>query len=266
MFLRAKHSGRRIYLQLVKNEWRDGKTQQRVLATLGRLDKLLESGDLGSLLRSGTKFTSSSINYTAQEGTVLTSHQVSRLLQVSPSTVVSWTNSGRLQSFRTPGGHRRVRLADLRDFLVQSKLPVPPELQGAAPAAASSRVFVVDDDPLVIRAIQRSLAPYQDRGVEVEGCTDGVEALVLIGALQPDLVLLDIHMEGIDGFEICRRLNRLERPTRFAVVAITAFPSAEDRSRMLNYGALDYWVKPIQPEAVLKLLGVQEEGMGQVVA
>jgi two-component system, OmpR family, response regulator len=263
MFIRAKQVGSRTYLQLVRNEWCGGKTQQTVVATLGRLDKMLESGELLSILRSGTKFVSSSINYIDRDRELLSTHRISRLLEVSPNTVIGWTDSGRLRSVRTSGGHRRVRPTDLRDFLVQSRLPLPPELQGGDGAR---RVFVVDDDALTIRAIQRSLAPYRDRGVEVDGCTDGVEALVLIGAEQPDLVLLDIHMEGIDGFEICRRLNRLERPARFPVVAITAFPSAEDRSRMLNYGALDYWVKPIDPEAVLRVLKVQEEVAGQGVA
>lgn len=264
MFFRAKQVGNRKYLQLVKNEWREGRSQQTVLATLGRLDKLIESGELLSILRSGTRFASSSINYVELGDEPLSTHRISRLLQVSTQTVISWTDSGRLRSLRTQGGHRRVRPTDLRDFLEQSKLPVPPQLQSGSDDG-KSLVFVVDDDPLTIRAIQRALAPYSDR-VLVDGCTDGVESLVLIGAAQPDLVLLDIHMEGIDGFEICRRLNRLERAARFPVVAITAFPSAEDRSRMLNYGALDYWVKPIEAHAVLRVLQVQEEVAGQGVA
>ena len=260
MFIRAKQAGGRTYLQLVRNEWRDGKTQQRVLATLGRLDKLLESGQLDTVIRSGTRFTTSNINYAEpQETSLLSSHQVSKLLQVSPSTVVSWTNSGRLPAFRTPGGHRRVRLSDLRRFLTENHLPLPPELQGG-PAAAKHRVFVVDDEPIVIRTIQRSLA--SQGSVEVDGCSDGVEALVRIGAWQPDLVLLDVHMEGIDGFEVCRRLHRLQELSTLAIVAITAFPSEEDRTRILNYGALDYWVKPIPAEDVLKVLEVGGEKQG----
>lgn len=251
MFFRAKQAGGRTYLQLVKNEWRDGKTRQQVIATLGRLDKLLESGMFGSLLRSGTRFNISSISCdgAASEDDTLSTHQVGKLVRVSPSTVVSWTNSGRLRAYRTPGGHRRVRLGDLQRFLAENNLPVPAALQ-PAPAATASRVFVVDDEPLVIRTIQRSLGGYP--GIEVDGCTDGIEALVRIGALQPDLVLLDVYMEGIDGFEVCRRLHRLQPP--LTIVAITAFPSDEDRSRILNYGALEYWVKPVRPEEVVRLL------------
>jgi excisionase family DNA binding protein len=261
MFFRAKQAGGRTYLQLVRNEWRDGKTRQQVIATLGRLDKLRESGELLKLLRSGTRFNINSINCEAggAEEETLSTHQVGKLVRVSPSTVVSWTNSGKLRAFRTPGGHRRVRLVDLQRFLAENNLPVPAALQ-PAPGATRSRVFVVDDEPLVIRTIQRSLASYP--GVEVEGCTDGVEALVQIGALRPDLVLLDVYMEGIDGFEVCRRLHRLPPP--LAIVAMTAFPSEEDRSRILNYGALEYWVKPVRPEEVVRLL--QEAGEKECLA
>ncbi len=56
MFFRQKKSGNRVYLQVVDNRWEAGRTQQRVIATLGRLDQLQRSGQLEALLRSGAKF------------------------------------------------------------------------------------------------------------------------------------------------------------------------------------------------------------------
>ena len=56
MFFRQKKSGSRVYLQVVENRWEDGRSKQRVIATLGRLDDLQDSGQLEGLLRSGAKF------------------------------------------------------------------------------------------------------------------------------------------------------------------------------------------------------------------
>ena len=56
MFFRQKKSGKRVYLQIVENRWEDGRSKQRVIATLGRLDQLQQTGQLEGLLRSGAKF------------------------------------------------------------------------------------------------------------------------------------------------------------------------------------------------------------------
>lgn len=256
MFFRRKQSGSQTYLQLVESNWKSGKSTQRVIATVGRLDKIVESGELESLVQSASKFCKNSINYYSfmNDGLCLTSHQVGRLLQVSPSTVVGWINQGKLEAFRTPGGHRRIQVGDLRRFLTSNRIPVPAEL-GRTPEVR--RVFVVDDDPLVIKAVRRALEPHVRAGqVEVDGCEDGIKALVRIGALQPDLVLLDIYMEGLDGFEVCRRLKQIPDVDGLRIVAMSAQPSEEDRRRILDRGAIDYWPKPVRAE---QIMGVLEE-------
>jgi excisionase family DNA binding protein len=258
MFFRRKRSGNRTYLQLVENQWKGGRSQQRVIATVGRLDKIVESGELESLIQSASKFCKSSNSYFSfKEEACLSSHQVGRLLQVSPSTVVGWINQGKLEAFRTPGGHRRVKVGDLRRFLIDNEMPLPPEL-GARPARR--RVFVVDDDPMVFKVIARGISQLDDT-VAVDGCEDGIKALVLIGAQQPDLVLLDIYMEGLDGFDVCRRLRQIPDLQGLKIVAITAHPSPEARARILDHGALDYWTKPVNPEWILALLDEEKRAV-----
>lgn len=205
------------------------------------------------MLRSASRIYKNSNNYFSSMGDdmLLSSHQVSRLLQVSPSTVVAWINQGKLEASRTPGGHRRVKVGDLRRFLVASGMDLPPGLAAPEPAR---RVFVVDDDPMVLRAIRRAVAQLGDSSIEVDGCEDGIRALVLIGAIQPDLVLLDIYMQGVDGFEVCRRLRQVPHLEKLKVVAITAYPSEEARARILDHGACDYWVKPVTGEQIAALL------------
>ena len=65
MFFRQKMSGNRVYLQIVENRWEQGRSKQRVIATLGRLDRLTESGQLDTLLQSGAKFSESILVLTA---------------------------------------------------------------------------------------------------------------------------------------------------------------------------------------------------------
>lgn len=67
MFFRQKRSGKHLYLQIVENRWEDGRSKQRVIATLGRLDELREKGRLDGLLRSGAKFSQAALLLTAQE-------------------------------------------------------------------------------------------------------------------------------------------------------------------------------------------------------
>ncbi len=66
MFFRQKTSGNRVYLQIVENRWKDGRSKQRVVATLGRLDRLRENGQLEGLLRSGARFCESALLLAAE--------------------------------------------------------------------------------------------------------------------------------------------------------------------------------------------------------
>src|SRR5688572_11999832 len=103
-----------------------------------------------------------------------TTHDISRLLQVDPSTVSKWIDKGLLLAFRTPGGHRRVRSGDLRSFLISHEMPVPDEL-GAGPV----RIVIVDDEKPVLDGLKRALKPYAAQ-VEVVTTTSGVEAILLV--------------------------------------------------------------------------------------
>src|SRR5437773_3543518 len=88
---------------------------------------------------------------------LLTSHQVGALLQVNPSSVKKWVNEGRIAAFRTPGGHRRIRVADLVEFLDVHKMPIPRALE----SVSKRRLLIVDDDVMHLRALERRLKPWR---------------------------------------------------------------------------------------------------------
>lgn len=113
-------------------------------------------------------------------------------------------------------------------------------------------VLVVDDDPTVTEIV----AAYLDRaGFAPLVAADGPQALVLDTANDPDLIVLDLMIPGIDGLEVCQRV-RARRP-RVPIVMVTARGEEHDRIAGLEAGADDYVVKPFSPrELVLRVQSV----------
>ncbi len=100
------------------------------------------------------------------------------------------------------------------------------------------RILIVDDEPGVIRALQAGL---ENNGFETLGVMDGSEALEVIDKQQPDLLILDIIMPKMDGFEVCRRVRQC---SEMPIIMLSARQSEEDKVRCLNLGSDDYISKP----------------------
>ncbi len=186
---------------------------------------------------------------------LLTSHQVGDLLQVNPSSVKKWVNEGRIVAFRTPGGHRRIRVADLLEFLNRHEMPVPRRLEAAL---GRRRLLIVDDDAVQLRALERGLKPERAR-LEVRTAVNGIDALLLVGSFKPQLIVLDVYMPELDGLEVCRRL-KLTRETRDIGVIVTSghLTRAVEQSA-LSAGALACMPKPIDLRVLLEHLGLQPQ-------
>lgn len=182
---------------------------------------------------------------------LLTSTQVGVLLQVNPSSVKKWVNDGHIVAFRTPGGHRRIRAADLVSFLDQHKIPIPRPLS----AAAKRRIVVADDDPAQLRGMGRAFRRWADK-LEVTFVDNGVDALVEVGAVRPHALVIDVYMPGLDGIEVCRRL-RANPTTRDLVLIVTSgrmTPELEQVARQT--GARRVLRKPVDVTAIVEELGL----------
>lgn len=110
---------------------------------------------------------------------------------------------------------------------------------------APAKVLIVDDEPQVRRALRAILTSQGCNAVEVR---DGAEALEEIKADPPDLVLLDINMPGMDGFETCRRIREA---SEVPIIMITVRGSEQDKVLALDAGADDYLVKPFGTQELL---------------
>lgn len=188
---------------------------------------------------------------------LLTSHEVGALLQVNPSSVKKWVNEGRIAAFRTPGGHRRIRVADLVDFLHRHAMPIPRPLAGAS----KRRLLVVDDDAMHLRALARRLKPYAGR-VDVELTENGIDALVMVGSFKPDLIVLDVYMPDLDGIEVCRRLKRKAETRHIGVIVNSAHVTRSIEDNALNAGALTCVPKPLDLKVLLEHLGLLQQPWG----
>lgn len=111
-----------------------------------------------------------------------------------------------------------------------------------------STILVVDDSPTNLQVLVRTL---HGSGHRILAARDGVTALDIARRARPDLVLLDIMMPGIDGFEVCRILKADAETRESAVIFLSARGEVSDKVSGLELGAVDYITKPIQGEEVL---------------
>jgi excisionase family DNA binding protein len=185
---------------------------------------------------------------------LLTSSEVACLLQVNASSIKKWVDSGHLQAFRTPGGHRRIRALDLIAFLDRHEIPVPASLR----EAARRRVVVVDDDKVQLRALARRLKRWS-AAIDVEAVDDPLDALVRIGRVQPHAVIVDLLMPRLSGLELCRALRHCEETRAARVIAVSASLSAAMARDALAAGAHHAVAKPLDPAFVLNEVGIAAE-------
>jgi len=131
-----------------------------------------------------------------------------------------------------------------------------------APAATppEARLLVVDDEPNIVELLSASL---RFAGFEVHTASNGTEALARAAAVDPDLVVLDVMMPGLDGFEVMRRMRQegLNAPTLF----LTARDAVADRITGLTLGADDYVTKPFSLEEVVARIRAILRRAGMVV-
>ncbi|HEY0405612.1 MAG TPA: response regulator, partial [Pyrinomonadaceae bacterium] len=162
-------------------------------------------------------------------------------------------------------------LAETALFLhrVEANLPEPKrrmleQLHRRDPVLARKRVLIVDDDVRNIFALTSAL---ESHNMEVVHAENGQDAIDLLRKTQGiDVVLMDIMMPGMDGYETMRAIRKIKRFEQLPIIALTAKAMKADRDRCIEAGASDYISKPLDVDQLLSLLRVwlyrQEEARG----
>ena len=108
----------------------------------------------------------------------------------------------------------------------------------------SARILVVDDNAMTLDLVSRSLSRV---GYEVTTSENGPDALAIVDDVQPELIILDVMMPEMDGYEVCRQLRERPSSSSIPVLMLTALDSLEEKIRGFEAGADDYMTKPFQP-------------------
>lgn len=155
-----------------------------------------------------------------------TTEEIAQICGVSRPAVVEWVTRGLLPARLTEGGHRRVARSTLAGFLGKQGYRIPRDVARERPL-----VFVIDDEPIWRGTVQN----YLDMDFEVHTFAPGVEVFLAMGAQQPDVVILDLHLPGIDALHILEVIARA--PSLQDTLRVALVPHEEEVSAARRAGA-----------------------------
>ncbi len=186
---------------------------------------------------------------------VLTVFQASKHCNVSSQTIINWIDSGHIAAYKTVGGHRRIKRSDLEAFMRKQGIPIPEDEQ----MEERKRILVVDDDPIIVETIVQALEEGE-HDYEVISAADGFEAGLQINHFKPHLLILDIMMPDIKGYEVCKKIKSTEETKGIKIIVLSAYLDEEKFNKMKEYGADVCFSKPLPlpqlKEEVSRALGL----------
>lgn len=166
-----------------------------------------------------------------EPGRFVGTHQAAQLLGLSPTTVKTMVENGSLPAWKTSGGHRRIpaeALAAMARDHETIRRPVNRPLHLGT--SGKIRVLIAEDDRNFQKVVARKLSTW-DLPLEISTADDGMEALVAIGKATPDVLVADLSMPKIDGFQMIRTLRADPDLDHMDIVVITGLDAAEIDAR-----------------------------------
>ncbi|MFO7964983.1 MAG: response regulator [Desulfobacterales bacterium] len=186
---------------------------------------------------------------------VMTVYEASKYCNVSSKSIINWVESGHIKAYKTVGGHRRINKTDLIDFMEKHGIPLPEAEQ----RSERKKILVVDDDPIIVETIVQALEE-DENGYDVISASDGFEAGLQVRHFIPDLLILDIMMPDIKGFEVCKTIKANPQTKHIKVIVLSAYLDDEKFEKMKENGADICFSKPLPlpqlKEEVARLLGL----------
>ena len=184
-----------------------------------------------------------------------TTREAAALLGVSLSTAQNWAESGLLESWKTEGGHRRISRESVQKLIAD---PMGNGMHQSMDKAGGGgqqalQILVVEDDPLLLKLYKVRLGAWKFPTV-VETASDGFEGLVKVGLQRPDLLITDLQMPHIDGFQMINSLANIADCSAMQIVAVTGL-SIQDIAPSALPASVRVFTKPIPFNRLLKNSG-----------
>ncbi|SMC69179.1 DNA binding domain-containing protein, excisionase family [Desulfocicer vacuolatum DSM 3385] len=187
----------------------------------------------------------------------MTVFTASKHCNVSSKTIINWVEAGHIKAYKTVGGHRRIKKADLEEFMEVQGIPIPDKRENGT----GKKILVVDDDMIIVESIVQSLEE-DEYDYEVISASDGFEAGLQVNHFKPDLLILDIMMPDIKGYEVCKKIKSTEETAHIKIIVLSAYLDDEKFQQMKDNGADMCLSKPLPlsqlKNEVARLLGLKE--------
>jgi len=116
----------------------------------------------------------------------------------------------------------------------------------------AKKILIVDDEVHIRVLLEQTLEDFEEAGVELFSVGNGLEALDVARAEQPDLIILDVMMPGLSGYEVCRQVKSDPDLLNAYVIMLTAKGQETDRLRSVEVGANEYVTKPFDPDYLIE--------------
>jgi len=191
---------------------------------------------------------------------ILTIPEAANYCAVDRVTMWRWVKSGLLKVSVTPGRHHRILREDLESFLISNEMyPL------ATKSFPRNRVLIVDDDIILQKTLSEALSFYK---YETETASDGFEAGIKISQFNPDLMILDLIMPGMDGFDVCRYIRNNPMISDIKILILSGYDTRKNRDQIIEAGADDILGKPVEEEILIqhieKLMGRKRDYLKKV--
>jgi excisionase family DNA binding protein len=179
--------------------------------------------------------------------TFITTSKAAKICGVARTTISKWIDKGELKAFVTPGGHRKIAEQDLEDFLRKNGNRPSSKFRG------KKRILIVDDNPDDIRLLEAAFLPASDK-YEVYAANSGFQAIYKIGEVKPHIVILDIVMPDMNGFEVCERIKKNSETKDIKIIIVTAYPDKMKEKEAHQCAADAFFRKPIDLKKMVKTI------------
>ncbi|MFP4521995.1 MAG: response regulator [Fibrobacterota bacterium] len=179
---------------------------------------------------------------------------VAGICHVSKPTVHHWIDTGKLKSIQLPNGYKKIEYDELSRFLEQANIKNPFEEE----REKNNTILIVDDEEYMVeflKSVAEETASENGCGdYRIETAHDGMDAALKIGVLKPDLVMLDVMMPGMDGFEVCSKIRDNPELDDVSIIIITGLYDETMQDNVKKYRLMKILQKPIDIDEIKTLI------------
>lgn len=161
---------------------------------------------------------------------IVTTREAAKMLGVSLRTVQLWVESGVLNAWKTPGGHRKVTIASINKIIENRKNSIRTDEDSSPPGKNTFSILIVEDDEALRNLFKIYFSNWKLQ-VNVSFAANGFEGLIYLGKRTPDLLITDLMMPNIDGFELIRHLKKTKEYANLDIIVFTGLSNDEIAKR-----------------------------------